>query len=303
MKALLLLLPLVCCMRTGAFLRGGLIRQPLLAARAPLEARRQQTCLQLFKPQPWSPGTSIKPRKDPDFLAILNYLSATTVQLSLIVSFMHLLQLCGLNQLPDIFGLSANLSLTKREISNGIVAFFMLFMSLRSRVFSPLNNSRPSASKNDPIFKNRLRPWWQPPPLAFPIIWSSIALLRTISTTLIFDHSGTLLTKPIFALMLHLSIGDTWNTINNVEARLGTSAVAVFFVLGSALYATKGYYDVLPLAAKVLAPSCVWLSVATLLVVSIYRLNYVLFNKPSLFPSIQEGPRSSWKLPLTSFTK
>jgi hypothetical protein len=43
---------------------------------------------------------------------------------------------------------------------------------------------------------------------------------------------------------------------------------------------------------------CVWLSVASALVYSIWKLNSKFLNdRPSLFPSIEEGPRSTWRIP------
>ena len=141
----------------------------------------------------------------------MSYVGATSTQWSFIMIFLHLFQI-GLRKLPNILPSFVN----SNYATSVIVSAFFFFMSVRSRVFSPLDNSRPSASKDDPVFKDRKRPSWQPPPLAFPIIWTSIGLLRTISSVLIWKSAGTILTKPIFYMMAHLAIGDTWNTINNV---------------------------------------------------------------------------------------
>lgn len=67
--------------------------------------------------------------------------------------------------------------------------------------------------------------------------------------------------------------GDTWNTINNVERRLGTAVLGVQFVLLSGLAAIAEYYAVNKGAGLVLAPSGLWLSIANFLVFSIWRLN------------------------------
>ena len=278
----------------------------------------------LMAQQNWEPHMSVLSAKNnavknPDYLAALNYLTATSAQLILIATFLHLFQLSVLDRIREslIITLPSFMAsvlpaafLTKipgkivSALPSVLVGIFMLFMSLKSRVFSPLDNSRPSASKNDPVFRDRLRPSWTPPPLAFPVIWSTIALLRTFSTVLIFQTTGTLLCKPIFALMVHLSIGDTWNTINNVEKRLGTAVLGVSFVWASALYATNLYYKTLPLAGKILFPSCIWLSIASLLVYSIWRMNSIyLDEKSSLFPSKEEGPRSKWRIPFLSIKK
>ena len=193
-------------------------------------------------------------------------------------------------------GSALNLSSSK----NMAVFFLSLFVALRTRIFSPLDNSRPKASSADPVFKNRLRPWFQPPPLAFPVIWTNIAILRAISSTIVYAVTGTLLCPAIFALVLHLCIGDTWNTINNVERRMGTAALVVPAVLVSAAYALYRYSLVSTTAAYMLSPMVAWLTVANCLVFSIWRLNYKLAKSPSLFPSVEEGPRSPWRMPLSS---
>ena len=216
-------------------------------------------------------------KKTPDFVAALSYVVATSLQWSLILGFLHLFQLHGLENLPELVAalptqVAAYLP-SLETISTSLVGAFTFFMALRSRVFSPLDNSRPSPTASDPVFKERRRPWWTPPPLAFPLIWTTIAFLRSISTAMVFRSTGTLLCLPIFAFFGHLSIGDTWNTINNVEKRLGTATLGVFFVWASAVYTTLLYYETLPLAGKVLAPSCAWLTVAMFLVYSIWRLN------------------------------
>lgn len=237
--------------------------------------------------------------KTPDFKALFSYFTATTIQWSLIFIFLKypftfLLNQISVLTLPEY---------TKTIIKTGFVTFFFLFMSLRSRIFSPLDNSRPKPTADEPVFKNRLRPSWQPKPIVFPIVWSTIALLRTISSVIIWQTTGSLISFPLLCIMAHLSIGDTWNTINNVEQRLGTAVLGVQFVYLSVLFTTYQYYLTNPLAAYILAPSCVWLTIANALVFSIWRVNYERFNSPSLFPSVEEGPPSKWRLPFTSLVK
>jgi tryptophan-rich sensory protein len=115
-------------------------------------------------------------------------------------------------------------------IQKTIVGFWFLFNALRSRVFSPLNASRPKTSDEKTAIAERKRPSWMPPPLAFPVIWSSIALLRAFSSVAVFTVTGTLNHPAIFAMLAHLSIGDTWNSINNVEKSLGVACVGVSVV-------------------------------------------------------------------------
>lgn len=235
-----------------------------------------------------------------DPLAPLSYISATSLQWSLIIAFTHIIS--KLTKAVKSVSLPAlNPILPTLEIC--AVASFFFFMSVRSRVFSPLDNSRPRPTNDEPVFKDRLRPKWQPQPIVFPIVWSTIAILRTISSVLIWRTTGSLLAIPLLFMYAHLCIGDTWNTINNVEQRLGTAVLGVQFVYASVLATTYQYYLTNPLAAYILAPSCVWLTVANALVYSIWRVNYYHFNAPSLFPSKEEGPLSSWRLPFSSLSK
>lgn len=258
-------------------------------------------------------------KKTFDFKAIMNYVSATTLQWNLIkltLTFInnkilpYTAQLDIINKISKYFNQinQAQLSfLPKFEfyprtssdiLSSLIVVGLFFFLSIRSRIFSPLDNSRPKASKNDPIFKDRIRPSWQPPAIAFPIIWTTISILRTISAYLIFKSTNSLISKPLLFFYAHLSIGDTWNTINNIENRLGTASLGVLFVLLSVYLTTYEYYKVLPIAGYILSPSCLWLSIATVLVFTIWKINYIKSGKPSFYPSIEEGPISKWRIPL-----
>ena len=56
--------------------------------------------------------------------------------------------------------------------------------------------------------------------------------LRGVSTASICNKTGVLNSAPIQSLALHLSIGDTWNAITNVEKRQGASALGVLVVWG-----------------------------------------------------------------------
>ncbi|MGK7898830.1 MAG: TspO/MBR family protein, partial [Xenococcus sp. (in: cyanobacteria)] len=127
-----------------------------------------------------------------------------------------------------------------------------------------------------------VRPKWAPPPLAFPIVWMTIAVLRVISSLLIWQQMNEqFLVLPLIAFAVHLALGDTWNTIFTVERRLGAAVPVV--ILGpwlSALIVTIFYWQTNPIAGMILAPSCVWLTVAVVLVFSIWQLN----GKEPLYP-------------------
>ncbi|CEM28829.1 unnamed protein product [Vitrella brassicaformis CCMP3155] len=158
-------------------------------------------------------------------------------------------------------------------VPTALTASFFALMAVRSRLFSVLNNQRPTPLSERKEIAEGTRPSWMPPPIVFPFVWGTIAMLRTLSSTLIWRQAGAFLTPPIAALMLHLSIGDTWNTIQNVDRRRGTAASVVLLVLASSIAANRLYFAALPIAGWILLPQTMWLSVATVLVCDIWRLN------------------------------
>jgi len=177
-------------------------------------------------------------------------------------------------------------------------AVFVLFfgLSVRSRLFSPLDNSRPDlakATKGEATggFNDRTMPSWTPPGITFPIMWILIvAPLRAASSMLVWEQLGHLCDASILTLMLHLSIGDTWNTINNVERRLGAAVPGVLCVWASALFAAYTYYQVVPLAGQLLLPTCLWITVAAALIIDTWRVNNTSGEEP-LYP--YKGPATT----------
>ncbi|CAJ1341182.1 unnamed protein product [Effrenium voratum] len=213
--------------------------------------------------------------KELDTDAVGKYVAAISVQVLAIASFFLALDTGSQAfnvQVPDwaVFGL-----------------FFG--MSIRSRLFSPLDNSRPDinkASRGEATggFNDRQMPSWTPPGIFFPIMWILIvAPLRAASSMMVWQQVGHLCDASILVLMLHLAIGDTWNTVNNVERRLGAAVPGVLCVWASALLASYAYWQVVPMAGQLLLPTCLWLTVAAALVADTWRLNNSDGSEP-LFP-------------------
>ena len=70
------------------------------------------------------------------------------------------------------------------------------------------------------------------------------------------------------------AIGDTWNYINNTQQKMGFAAVVVTScVWTSAAALALLYFKTLPAAGFTILPLCIWLTIATALVWSIWDLN------------------------------
>ena len=197
-----------------------------------------------------------------DWSAIGKYIVAIGVQMGLISSL-----LAGLDRLS-------------LQVSFGLNFVLFYLLSLKSRIFNPLSNQRPQpktleTSATD-MTNERKMPSWTPPGVIFPIMWLLIiAPIRSFSSCMVYQSvgSGCYLSRPILFLMLHLSIGDVWNTINNVERRYGASVSGVAAVWLSKAYAAYQYGIVQPTAGKLLALPLIWLTVASALITSTWRIN------------------------------
>lgn len=207
--------------------------------------------------------------KELDLKALSVYKLGTILQIGIII-----LAFWGMEKLVILVDNYPNLP---NWLSTVFAGLFFTLLSIRSRLFSPLNNTR---SRN--TYDSIVRPKWAPPPLAFPIVWMTIAVLRVISSLLIWQQMNQqFLVLPLIAFAVHLALGDTWNTIFTVERRLGAAVpVVIFGPWLSALIVTIFYWQINPLAGMILAPSCVWLTVAAVLVFSIWQLN----GKEPLYP-------------------
>lgn len=153
--------------------------------------------------------------------------------------------------------------------------------SLRSRAFNPLNNRRPDRpgaageeGEASPGFRDRVMPAWTPPGVVFPIMWVLIVgPVRAYAGALVVSSTGLFLTLPTMLFILHLTVGDVWNTVNNTEKRYGAAVVGVAGVVVSAAGAASQYATVDPLAGNLLGGTCLWLVTAAALIADTWRLN------------------------------
>ncbi len=200
--------------------------------------------------------------KELDVKAVLTYKLGTILQIGIMI-----LALAGMEKLVVLI---ENSSSFPDWVSTLVAGLFFMVLSIRSRIFSVLDNTR-SRQTYDSI----IRPSWAPPPLAFPIVWMTIGILRVISSFLVWQEMNyQFVILPLIVFVVHLALGDTWNTIFTVERRLGAAVPVV--ILGpwlSGLVVTAIYWQTNPIAGIILVPACIWLTVAALLVLRIWQLN------------------------------
>lgn len=203
--------------------------------------------------------------------AVAKYVAATAFEIGAIALVLSVGQKVVLD----------GLYVSNAKVAKAIVAVMFFVLAFRSRAFSPLNASRPKIENERAAKRERRRPAWTPPAVVFPIVWISMGFLRALSTMVVFGTTGTVMHPAVLSLVAHLSIGDTWNSINNVEKRLGVAAVGVLFVVSSSYNVVAQYYKVIPTAGYMIAPLAVWLTIASVLVWNIWLIN----DKQPLYPT------------------
>lgn len=224
-----------------------------------------------------------------DVEAVTKYAVAAVVQLSCFAA--------------ALYALDSVLDATKMtgSVPFPAVAFLFYACSLKSRVFNPLNNDRPDRNKavegeGNKGFGDRVMPSWTPPGVVFPIMWVLIiGPVRAYSSALIVAaNSGLFCTPATMAFLLHLTVGDVWNTVNNTEKRYGAAVVGVLTVVLSVFFAAYQYYQVLPFAGQMLGATAIWLVTASALIADTWRLNPDKDgNRDALYPTRQSGTDAS----------
>ena len=161
-----------------------------------------------------------------DWRAIALYVGGTVLQITVMI-----LVLWGLNYTTQF--------MPESWMIYPAIGFFYVGKCAIASI-SPLDNTRSRKTYNAVE-----QPSWAPPPLTFPIIWMMIGVLRVLSSYWVWQAVGQdYLAFPLVLFMIHLALGDTWNTIFTVESRLG-AAVPVVLVgpLASSLVVTAAYWQ------------------------------------------------------------
>lgn len=222
-------------------------------------------------------------------------------------------KVCQLPLLSSLFGkvfpgnsIEQNLKCMQKTTENITIGFGFAFLSLRSRVFSLFHAARPSQLKEKTIRNTEKRVSWMPPTYVFPIVWSIITILRSVSSVMIFNTlEKSLVNLPIAFLMWHLSTGDVWNAINNIDRRRGSSQIFVKLVWLSALITNIMYFSVNKTAGFVFLPTVCWLTIANVIV----HQTWVLNGRDPIWPiytstksiDILNGKLRGWKIKIKKY--
>lgn len=178
-------------------------------------------------------------------------------------------------QMSLLFGLFTALDRILAHFSSFRVPFaanvlFLYAFNLKSSFFSIL----PSSSSEERYTKRNV-PSWTPPGIAFVLGWPLLTFgLRAVTGAMVVRAGGgTYASAALMSLMLHLCVGNLWNTVNNVERRLGVSVVLLCSLWLTKAFAALQFYKVEPLAGKLLALTLTWITAAAALATRTWQIN------------------------------
>ena len=118
------------------------------------------------------------------------------------------------------------------------------------------------------------KPSWNPPNWLFAPVWSVLYLLMALSAWLLWREFGfrtALVPLSLFVLQLTMNAGWTWLFFGRHRPDLALAESIVFWIvlLGTVL----SFWSLLPAAGAILLPYLLWVSFATFLNFTIWRLN------------------------------
>jgi tryptophan-rich sensory protein len=117
------------------------------------------------------------------------------------------------------------------------------------------------------------KPPWTPPNWAFPVVWSILFVLNAVAGWLIWMAAGAGAALPLAVYGVSLLINASWSAVFFGARRMGLG-FAVVITLWLSIAAVMAFFaPVSPLAAGLIAPYLVWVTIASALNLRVWQLN------------------------------
>ncbi len=123
------------------------------------------------------------------------------------------------------------------------------------------------------FFESLNKPSWIPPDWAFPAAWFTLWLLQAIALVVLLASERSGRGTAIALLIAQFVVAVAWQSVVFGPGRLTLAAWWLVAVLGLVVLAAGAAWRVTPTAGLLIAPTIVWVSVATALGFSLLRLN------------------------------
>ena len=132
--------------------------------------------------------------------------------------------------------------------------------------------------KPDDRYQTLRKPAWTPPPWVFPVVWTPLYLMIAISGWLAW-RAGGLATVPFAFYAAQLVFNAAWSGLFFGMRRADLAFADMILMWFTILATLIGFAPVSEAAAWLLAPYLLWVSIAGVLNLSVWRLNHDRFAR------------------------
>lgn len=116
------------------------------------------------------------------------------------------------------------------------------------------------------------KPWWNPPKLVFPVVWTILFILIAIAGWRVW-RAGDGWSPALTVYAIHLVFNAMWSAIFFGLHRIHLALIELVVFWNMILATMVLFYPIDPLATWMLAPYLLWVTIAGYLNYSIWRLN------------------------------
>ena len=123
------------------------------------------------------------------------------------------------------------------------------------------------------LFQNTVQPPLSPPAYLFPIVWTLLFLLMSVSAAIIYDSDDEISPKALFLYMIQLTLNFWWCVLFFGFRLYFFSFIWLLLLLLTVFIMTVLFYRVNKLAGILQIPYILWLMFAAYLNFGIWFLN------------------------------
>jgi benzodiazapine receptor len=118
------------------------------------------------------------------------------------------------------------------------------------------------------------KPWWTPPPVAFPIVWSALYVVMGVAAFLVWRRHGFNGARIALGLwFIQLALNAAWSWVFFGLQSPGAAFFEIILLWGAILSTFLAFRQRDRLAAILMLPYLVWVGFAFALNYTIWRMN------------------------------
>lgn len=127
----------------------------------------------------------------------------------------------------------------------------------------------------DPWYATLAKPAWTPPPLAFPIAWTTLYIVMAAAAWLVWraPGDGPLRRRALMAFFVQLALNAAWSWAFFDAQSPGFGLVVILALLAAIVWTAWLFFRVSRPAGLLMLPYFAWVSYATVLNATIFAMN------------------------------